>query len=57
MLGERLGHCKDAAARPQSGGARTSGEDFVKPGKVGRRNRTVASRRGFERRIKLGPRI
>ena len=54
MLGKRLRHCKDAAARPQSGEAGTGGEDFVEPGKTGRRDRTVASPHAFQHHIELG---
>src|SRR5438270_4678314 len=55
MLGEHLGQCKDAAARTESGGARTGGERIIEPVEMGGRERNVASPQGFERRIRFGP--
>jgi hypothetical protein len=57
MLGERLRHCKDEAARPQSGDARTSGESLVEPSEAGGRDPAVTLRYGVERRIRLGSQI
>ena len=51
MLGERLGDCKDQAARPQSGGARTRGERGFEIGKLCDRRCAVALRDGLERPI------
>ena len=53
MLGERLRHCKNAAARPQSSGARTRSEGFVELGEAGGRDRAVPTRHGLERYIEL----
>jgi hypothetical protein len=54
MLGKRFRHCKDAAAHPESGAARTRGDDLVEPGKAGRRDRAVPARHGLERYIEFG---
>ena len=57
MLSEGLRHCKDEAARPQSGDARTSGESLVEPSEAGGRDPAVTLRYGVERRIQLGSQI
>jgi len=55
MLGKRLRHCKDAAARPQSGWPRTRGERVIKPSEADGGDRAVPSRQGLERYIELRP--
>jgi hypothetical protein len=57
MLGESLRDCKDEAARPQSGGARKSGESLVEPSEAGGRDPAVASGYGVERRIEIGAQV
>ena len=57
MLSEGLRHCKDEAARPQSGGARASGESLVEPSEAGGSDPAVTLRHGVERRIQLGAQV
>jgi hypothetical protein len=54
MLGERLRHCKDAAARPKSGGVRMSRELGIEGGKMSGSDCNVASRYGSKRAGQIG---
>jgi hypothetical protein len=57
MLGERLAHCKDAAACTEGVGARTGGECVIEPLKADSREYDIAASQGFERRIEFGSQI